>query len=146
MKILIVEDNQINCFLLCDYLEYCGYCVQALSCGEGFFHAMASFEPDLILLDLKMPKVDGYSILAQLQSHPIWHEIPVIVVSALSFRTHQQKALELGARRCLTKPVAPSVLRLAIEQELNAEVTGICAQDSLNKSRLVPFASDVQVS
>lgn len=146
MKILIVEDNQINCFLLCDYLEYCGYCVQALSCGEGFFHAMASFEPDLILLDLKMPKVDGYSILAQLQTHPIWHEIPVIVVSALSFRTHQKKALDLGARRCLTKPVAPSVLRLAIEQEFAPDASCIHPHDFSLKSHHLSLMPDIQVS
>lgn len=146
MKILIVEDNQINCFLLCDYLEYCGYHVQALSCGEHFFNAMDEFKPDLVLLDLKMPKVDGYSILAQLQTHPMWSSIPVIVVSALSFRTHQEKAMKLGARRYLTKPVAPSVLRLAIEQELAAGTTPTHSQNVLSKPRFLSLTSDAQVS
>ena len=141
MKILLVEDNQTNCFLLSDYLEYCGYYVHAITSSELFFSTLEWFQPNLILLDLKMPKIDGYTLLEEMQSCPLWKHIPVIVISALSFRTHQTKAFQLGACRYLVKPIVPDILKNVIQEELaNATVASEDAEQAIIHSSVIPFS------
>jgi two-component system cell cycle response regulator DivK len=118
IRILLVEDNDINRQLMTDYLKYCGYEVLSLPKGSGFATAMSQFEPHLVLLDLKLPDIDGYTLLQQIQQQPEWVNIPVIVVSAYAFQSDQQRALNLGARRYLVKPVKLSELMQAISEEL----------------------------
>lgn len=117
-KILLVEDNYLNRQMLEDYLVFCGYQVMSLADGSGFFQAIADFQPQLVLLDLKLPDVDGYTLLAQIRQRPDWQDIPIIVVSAFAFKADQQRALELGARRYFVKPVSLRDLKQAIDDEL----------------------------
>lgn len=117
-RILLIEDNDSNRHLLSDYLHYCGYDVLSLAEGAGFFTAIAQFQPHIVLLDLKLPDIDGYTLLEQLQQHPEGLHIPVIVVSAFAFQSDQRRALDLGARRYLVKPVNLNQLKQAIREEL----------------------------
>lgn len=117
-RLLIVEDNNLNRLMLNDYLSFCGYQVFSLACGANFFEEIANFQPHLILLDLKLPDVDGYSLLEQLQLNPQWHTIPVVVVSAFAFRADRLRAFNLGARQYFIKPVSLNDLRQAIHQEI----------------------------
>jgi len=118
-RLLIVEDNDLNRLMLDDYLTFCGYQVLSLGCGANFFKQVVSFQPHLILLDLKLPDIDGYILLEQLQLIPQWQDIPVIVVSALAFRAERQRAFNLGARQYFTKPVNLGYLRQAINEEIS---------------------------
>jgi two-component system cell cycle response regulator DivK len=104
--------------MLHDYMAFCGYQVLSLASGSGFFEALADFQPQLILLDLKLPDIDGYTLLEQLQQRTEWQHIPVIIVSAFAFKADQQRALSLGARRYFVKPVNLTNLRQAIADEL----------------------------
>lgn len=117
-KILLVEDNCLNRQMLEDYLLFCGYQVLGLAFGSGFFQAIADFQPNLILLDLRLPDIDGYTLLEQMGRLPEGQNIPVIVVSAFAFRADRDRALNLGARRYFVKPVSLRDLRQAIEDEL----------------------------
>jgi CheY-like chemotaxis protein len=117
-KILLIEDNDINRMLLSDYLSYCKYEVQSLPEGSQFLSTIEKFKPNLILLDLKLPDIDGYSLLAKIQQRSDLQYIPIFVVSAFAFRADQQKAMKLGARRYFVKPVNLTELILAIEEEL----------------------------
>ncbi len=117
-RVLLVEDHYLNRMLLSDYLSYCGYDVQSLSEGSTFFSTIDKFEPDLILLDLKLPDIDGYSLLKQVQQRPDLSKIPIIVVSAFAFKADQELALSLGARRYFVKPIELKDLILTIEEEL----------------------------
>lgn len=117
-RLLIVEDNNLNRLMLNDYLVFCGYQVLSLACGANFFDEIINFQPHLILLDLKLPDVDGYILLEQLQLNPQWRNIPVIIVSAFAFKSDRQKALNLGARQYFIKPVNLAELKQAIAQEL----------------------------
>jgi two-component system cell cycle response regulator DivK len=117
-RILLLEDNYLNRQMLEDYLVFCGYQVLSLAGGAGFFQALADFRPELILLDLKLPDVDGYTLLEQMGRRQDCQSIPVIVVSAFAFKTDQQRALALGAKRYFVKPVSLRDLRQAIEEEL----------------------------
>ncbi|MEH2080873.1 MAG: response regulator [Nostoc sp.] len=115
-RILLVEDHYLNRMLLSDYLSYCGYEVQSLSEGSAFFSTIDKFKPDLMLLDLKLPDIDGYSLLKQVQQKPDLSKIPIIVVSAFAFKADQELALSLGARRYFVKPLKLKDLILAIEE------------------------------
>jgi two-component system cell cycle response regulator DivK len=117
-RILLVEDNDINRQLVMDYLIFSGYEVRAVPSGEMFAQTMAEFQPNLILLDLKLPGLSGYELLTQIQQRPDWQMIPVIVVSAYAFRADQQRALDLGAKQYLVKPIRLTDLLEAIAQEL----------------------------
>ncbi|MEH2357125.1 response regulator [Nostoc sp.] len=116
-RILLVEDHYLNRMLLSDYLIYSGYEVQSLSEGSTFFSTIEKFEPDLMLLDLKLPDIDGYSLLKQVQQNPHLSKIPIIVVSAFAFKADQELALSLGACRYFVKPLKLKDLILAIEEQ-----------------------------
>jgi DNA-binding response OmpR family regulator len=105
IRILLIEDNEPNRRLLEDYLVYQGFDVRSLAMGSGFERALADFKPQIVLLDLKLPDIDGCDILEQMQASSEWREIPVVVVSARAFNSDQQRALSLGARRYLVKPI-----------------------------------------
>ncbi len=116
-RILLVEDHYLNRMLLSDYLSYCGYDVQSLSEGSAFFSTIEKFQPDLMLLDLKLPDIDGYSLLKQVQQKPDLSKIPIIVVSAFAFKADQELALSLGARNYFVKPLKLKDLIITIEEQ-----------------------------
>lgn len=117
-RILLVEDDALNRQLLSEYLSILNYQVLSLSGGVNFFQALAEFQPQLILLDLKLPDIDGYTLLQQLEQTPQWQDIPIIVLSALAFKVDRQRAMTLGVKRYLVKPVNLNDLRRAIQEEL----------------------------
>ncbi|MBD2450722.1 response regulator [Nostoc sp. FACHB-152] len=117
-KVLLIEDNDVNRMLLCDYLVYCGYNVKSLSNGNAFFSTIENFLPDLMLLDLKLPGVDGYWLLEQIQQHSDLAKIPIIVVSAFAFKAEKERAMNLGVRSYFVKPINLIHLTKAIQEEL----------------------------
>ncbi|MCX7596172.1 MAG: response regulator [Fischerella sp.] len=117
-RILVIEDDDINRMLLYDYLSYYGYEVQSSPEGSSFFTTIDKFQPDLILLDLKLPDINGYALLAQIQQDKNLSRIPVFVVSAFAFKKDWEPAMRLGGRRYFVKPVNLTELILAIEEEL----------------------------
>ncbi|MBU7586241.1 MAG: response regulator [Nostoc sp. TH1S01] len=117
-RVLLIEDHDVNRMLLSDYLGYCGYNVRSLSNGTAFFSTIKSFQPDLMLLDLKLPDIDGYWLLEQIQQHPYLSKIPIIVISAFAFKKDQERAISLGARRYLVKPINLTALIMTIQEEL----------------------------
>jgi two-component system, cell cycle response regulator DivK len=119
-RILLIEDNDVNRMLLSDYLSYCGYNVQSLSIGSALFSAIERFQPELILLDLKLPDIDGYSLLAEMQHNQDLSKIPIIVVSAFAFQVDQERAIKLGACRYFVKPINLKELIITIEEKLTS--------------------------
>ena len=118
MRILLLEDNDINRQLLGEYLIYLGYQVLGLADGASLFQALSDFQPRLILLDLKLPGIDGFTILEQIKQSKDWHQVPVIVISAFAFQADQQRAINLGARLYFVKPVRLPQLKEAIQDVL----------------------------
>lgn len=116
IKILLVEDNDISRQLMCDFLTDCGYEVLSLSEAKTLQPTMEQFRPNVVLLDLKLPNVDGYTLLQKLQASS-YRKVPVIVVSAFAFNADKQRAFDLGARRYLVKPVKLGELIAAITEE-----------------------------
>src|SRR6476646_4580133 len=90
-RILIVEDNDLHRLITHDCLEAEGYTVLSLPDGLNFFPALAEFHPDLLLLDLKLPCIDGFTLLEQLR-RSAWSFLPVIIFFNYTAPTEKQKA------------------------------------------------------
>jgi putative two-component system response regulator len=75
-------------------------------------------QPDLILLDVMMPDMDGYEVLARLRADPITRDIPVVFLTALDSAADEERGLQLGAVDYITKPIRPAVLLARVRQQL----------------------------
>lgn len=120
--ILIVDDTPENLLLLSELLQP-HYRVRAASSGRRALQIATSPPfPDLILLDVMMPEVDGYRVLTQLQSDPQTAAIPVIFVTALDRTSDEERGLALGAVDYISKPIKPAIVlaRLKAHLELKA--------------------------
>lgn len=104
-SILIVDDSETNLVLLTAVLEGGGWPVRTARSGASALKVMHSRVPDLILLDLLMPGIDGYQMLEKLKSDERYNHIPVIVISAVDDHDTREKCLQKGAIDYLPKPV-----------------------------------------
>jgi len=102
--ILIVDDTLENLVFLTDILESQGYLVRKARSGEMALRAVATALPDLILLDICMPEMNGYEVCRRLKADPVTAEIPVLFLSALSDAADKVKAFEIGGVDYITKP------------------------------------------
>ena len=124
-RVLLVEDHDISKMLLSDYLDYCGYNVKSLSEGAEFFSTIEDFKPHIILLDLKLPDIDGYSLLEKFKQEDKYPRIPIFIVSAFAFKADEERAMRLGASRYFVKPINLIDLASAVKEEL-ASYSSIC--------------------
>ena len=104
-KILIADDNLQNCELLDAYLSEGTYEIAMAHDGRETLNQVASFHPDLILLDIMMPKVSGYEVCKQLRADAATRDIPILMVTALAEMGDIERAVQAGADDFLTKPV-----------------------------------------
>ena len=103
--VLIVDDEIQNCNLLEALLRPEGYPTRAASNGEEALASIALHAPDLILLDVMMPGMDGHQVASRLKTNPATSNIPIIMVTAQIERSARLAGLEAGAEEFLTKPV-----------------------------------------
>jgi len=105
--VLIVEDEDFLIRALKDNLAAEGYAVDVAKSGEEAVEKIAKKKPDLVLLDILMPKKDGFYVLEEIKKNPEWKLIPVIVLSNLGEDTTIKKALEMGADDYFVKSQHP---------------------------------------
>ncbi|MDA3807706.1 MAG: response regulator, partial [Thiomicrorhabdus sp.] len=120
--IMIVDDEPINIDVVQAFLEEDGY-TQFVTV-EDSTKALATIEearPDLLLLDLMMPDVSGFDILAAVRAHPKFSYLPVIILTAATDTANKLKALDLGATDFLAKPLDQSELSLRVRNNLAAK-------------------------
>ena len=103
--ILVVDDTPTNLQVLFDLLSEQGYRVASAKNGETALQRVQSSEPNLILLDVMMPGIDGFETCQRLKANPATRDIPVIFMTALSDSVDQVKGLSLGAVDYITKPI-----------------------------------------
>ena len=121
MKILYVEDNDDNIYVVKNRLTRAGFTVLVAGDGEQGL-AMATVErPDLILMDLSLPGLDGWEATRRLKAAPETKHIPIIAVSANAMASDREKALEVGCDDYETKPVDFARLRAKIHALLPTE-------------------------
>ena len=105
-KVLYVEDNDDNVFMLKMRLELLGdFEVLTAEDGEKGCEMAAAERPDIILMDLEMPVVDGWEATRRLKGNPQTRDIPVIALSALALASEREKALAAGCNEFDTKPI-----------------------------------------
>jgi len=109
-SILVVDDTPANVKLLADLLTVQGYTVVTAVNGEEALASIASKRPDLVLLDIVMPGIDGYEVCRAIRADPTSGILPVIMVTALDPGQERIKGLEAGADDFLTKPIHPAEL------------------------------------
>lgn len=117
-KILIVDDESLNINVLVELFKVDYRLAVAKSGNQALQRARDEAAPDLILLDIMMPEMDGYEVLRQLRNDPRTQQIPVIFVTALGDAGDEQKGLELGAVDYVTKPISPAIVQARVRNHL----------------------------
>ncbi|MCX9157482.1 response regulator [Niveibacterium sp. 24ML] len=130
--VLLIDDEPANLAVLADVLS-AQYRVRAATSGRlGIAAATSAPTPDLILLDVMMPDLDGYAVIKALQAEATTRQIPVIFVSALSDEHHEEYGLKLGAVDYIYKPISAAVVqaRVAGQLELKSARDRLTAQNA----------------
>ncbi len=102
-KILIIEDDKFLRKLICLKLTHEGYEISEAIDGEQGIKSVEKEKPDLVLLDLILPGIDGFEVLAKMKTNPILSKIPVIIFSNLGQKEDIEKGLKMGANDYLIK-------------------------------------------
>lgn len=138
-KILIADDNPDNVELLRKRLGSQGYETVAAFDGEEALQAILKENPDLLILDVMMPKMDGYEVLRRLRQNDDYRNLPVILLTAKKELPDKLKGLDIGADDYITKPFNPqellarvrSLLTLREEQERKSQDERLTALDQM---------------
>jgi two-component system cell cycle response regulator DivK len=129
-RILIVEDRATSRELLRSALRPHGYEVIEASDGSDGLEKAQDHVPDLILLDLQMPKLSGFEVLQELRRDQRFAQTPVVAITASAMQGDKEKALAAGFNGYLTKPVSLSTLRAEINRLLNPGITSASGHSS----------------
>lgn len=117
-KILYVEDNEDNIYMLSRRLKRKGFDIIIARDGQEGVEAAEKEVPDLILMDLSLPKLDGWGATKALKNNEKTQHIPIIALSAHAMQEHKESALEAGCNDYDTKPVEFARLLSKIEEQL----------------------------
>jgi DNA-binding response OmpR family regulator len=132
-KILIIDDEEKLCTLVSAFLEKKGYAAVSAKNGKQGLKAARYRAPDLILLDINMPKMDGFAVLEQLKAEPKTMSIPVIMLTGREDEDAKLKASSLYSEQYITKPFDLEELDTKISQLLQM-VGGVTkSQDTSHK-------------
>lgn len=109
-RILVVEDQPSNQVLMAEYLESLGYLIELICDGQTMLETIESnlitetSLPDLVLMDIQLPQIDGFELIRRIKAHPLWQEVPVVAVTALAMTGDRDRCLAAGAATYLSKP------------------------------------------
>lgn len=118
-RILVVEDNPLNLKLVRDVLQVAGYHVLEAQSGEEGLRIAKEDPPDLVLMDLQLPGIDGTETLRRLREGTIRPDVPVVAVTALAMAEDKQRASRAGFDGYVEKPISVRALPGQIEAFLN---------------------------
>jgi class 3 adenylate cyclase len=144
--ILIADDNRVNRLTLARGLEQQGHAVAFAGHGGEALDLLRQQPFDLMLLDVLMPELDGYEVLAKLKDDPLLRDIPVIVTSALDELDSVVRCLEMGAEDYLTKPVNPVLLNARINASLEKKRLRDQQRELISKFATKEVADDLLTS
>ncbi len=118
-KIVVIDDSKTLCDTFCELLADLGFRTEGYYSGIAALEGMQKDIPDLLLLDLNMPDMDGYEVCRRMQSNEALSEIPVLVISSYSNIDEKLKAFEVGAVDYVTKPIQMAEVQARIETHLS---------------------------
>ena len=117
-RILVIEDHEDNRRILRDLLTSAGYEPIEAVTGEEGVNLAESHRPDLILMDIQLPGLDGYEATRRIKANPALRQIPVIAVTSYALSGDEVKAKEAGCDAYVTKPFSPRALLAKIREYL----------------------------
>ncbi len=123
-RVLIADDNETNVELLDAHLDGTGYEVRFAANGEETLAVAAEWKPDLILLDVMMPKLSGFEVCKRLRANPELKTVGVLMVTALDQPTDVERAIDAGTDDFLTKPINKTELLLRARALLESRKEG----------------------
>jgi two-component system, OmpR family, alkaline phosphatase synthesis response regulator PhoP len=123
-KILIAEDNLPGAELLDAYLADTPYDTKQAHNGEEAIKLVAEWKPDVVLLDVMMPKLSGFEVCKQIRANPATRDIGILMVTALDQPADIDRAVDLGTDDFLTKPINKTELIMRIRALLKAKSVG----------------------
>ena len=115
-RILVVEDQEDNRIILRDLLSDAGYEVIEVDDGEKALSAAAAHHPDVILMDIQLPLLDGYEATRRIKADPALRRIPIIVVTSYALSDDETKARAAGCDAYVAKPFSPRALLAKIRE------------------------------
>jgi CheY-like chemotaxis protein len=124
-KVLVVEDDPDNRAVIGDVLEFYGMTVKTAENGVEGLQVLQTFVPTLILLDLSMPKMDGWEMRAQVKSTQDLQAVPIVALTAHAMPDDKKRALDAGFDGYLKKPITVATLLDDLRATLEREVTTI---------------------
>jgi CheY-like chemotaxis protein len=119
-KILVADDNRISRELIRDILETAGLQILDACNGREALDRIAGERPDLVLLDLEMPLLDGFAVLRELRQDPRWEGLPVVAVTANVMQPDRDRILAAGFDAYIPKPISAVGLREQVEKLLES--------------------------
>ncbi len=104
-RILVIEDHPVNLKLMVNLLESENYIVDQAENAESAINLLQTIQPDLILMDIALPGIDGLTLTRQLKENQMTRHIPIIALTAFAMKGDQQIALDAGCEDYITKPI-----------------------------------------
>ena len=120
--VLLVDDSCVNNVLMQTVLEDKGYTILAVSNGKDALKILRQKLPDLIILDIMMPEMNGFSVLESIKNYERTSKIPVIMLTARNNQKDQEKAISLGAADYVIKPIDIDDVVARVNQLVNVNV------------------------
>lgn len=142
IKILIAEDNAVNRELMRELLETRGYVVVEASDGEEALTVIGLTQPDILLLDIGMPKLDGFAVIRKIRENPRLARLPVLAVTAYAMQGDQERILNAGFDGYLSKPVNSRSLGDEIDRLINKKCGGSTAPNPVDLNENARTASN----
>jgi len=128
-KILIAEDNAVNRELLRELLEMHGHTVMEAINGEEALRIVEESKPDILLLDMGMPVLDGYGTIRKIRENARFAALPVLAVTAYAMQGDKERILSCGFDGYLSKPINPTLLFQELERLLSRAERGTGPED-----------------
>ena len=123
-KILVIEDNEQNLYLTTFILEKRGYEVIQASEGSEGIRLASQTTPDLILLDIQLPGMDGYEVAHALRNNLALEGVPIVAVTSYAMVGDRERALAAGCSGYVEKPINPETFAAEIAMSLRASTSG----------------------
>jgi two-component system, cell cycle response regulator DivK len=120
-KILIIEDNDQNLYLITFLLEKQGYEVFQARDGESGITKARDILPDMILLDIQLPQMDGYTVARKLKSDSTFSQTPLVAVTSYAMVGDREKTMEAGCTGYIEKPINPDTFLGEIEKHFSLD-------------------------
>ena len=153
-RILIVDDERININVLNELLKNDYKIMAAINGEQAIKAAQSKNKPDLVLLDIMMPKMDGFEVCKRLKSDPNTKDIPVIFVTANGQDSYEIKGFDVGAVDYITKPIVPTLVKARVKTQLTIQKNQKDLKEAydiieIQKKRMeeeLNIAKDIQIS